>query len=425
MAEATDLADSGSSWFRSSLQSAGQLARDRLLSFGVVYVAIFVFLLLYVFTVQFAEIILQGHFQERANRAVNITGLDEPVPSQIQNGIRSQVESSGWLRFGGVEANTIVLASDGITWLYVNGQIVPQPEGLDPTDVLRQAVQQLPATANVSVSVPHNTVLANSILIAYAAILIWGLYAYNRTLARRHQQQMELALGVRDEAARRAAQIEAELKQTRQRLAQIEPAEREQSEEIAAMQRERRSLQSKLGSLAAREEELLGKADRATDLVQEVRALEDLLEEAASDLEAKDGEIQSLEKNLKKASKGSSGRARGTDTLARRLRLLYKGVEIDDRAVDDLVALRDEGMILKAEEKLKRLDEEADNVAVRRKVGGLPDHLSIFELGFAGKGRIYYTKGKQRRFRVLCVGAKNSQDADLDYMRRLSRDDMA
>ena len=79
-------------------------------------------------------------------------------------------------------------------------------------------------------------------------------------------------------------------------------------------------------------------------------------------------------------------------------------------------------MKLKAEEKLKRLCDEAENVAVRRKVGGLPDHLSIFELGFAGKGRIYYTKGKQRRFRILSVGAKNSQDSDLDYLRRLNRD---
>jgi hypothetical protein len=389
MAEASDSADPGSPSLRRSLQSAGQVARDRILSFGVVYVAIFVFLLLYVFSVQFAERVLHDYFQERANRAVSQIGLDDPVAIQIQRGIRGEIEHSRWVRVGGVEANTIVLASDGVTWLYVNGQIVPQPDDLDATDVMRQAVEQLPASANVSVSVPHNTVLANGILIVYAGLLVWGLYAYNSTNARRHQQQMDLAMGVRDEAARRAAQIEAELEETRQRLAQIEPTEREQSEEIASLQRERRGLQSKLSALANREEELLGKADRAMDLTQEVRALEDLLEEAASDLETKDGEIESLEKNLKKAAKSGGARPRGADPLARRLRLLYKGIEVDDRAVDDLVALRDEGMILKAEEKLKRLDEEADNVTVRRKVGGLPDHLSIFELGFAGKGRIY------------------------------------
>jgi hypothetical protein len=54
-------------------------------------------------------------------------------------------------------------------------------------------------------------------------------------------------------------------------------------------------------------------------------------------------------------------------------------------------------------------------------VGGLPPQLSIFELGFAGKGRIYYTRGRSRRFRVLLVGAKNSQKTDLEYLSRLPR----
>ena len=61
--------------------------------------------------------------------------------------------------------------------------------------------------------------------------------------------------------------------------------------------------------------------------------------------------------------------------------------------------------------------------AVRRKVGGLPPHLSIFELGFAGKGRIYYTRGRTRRTRVLLVGAKNSQKTDLEYLSRLPKEE--
>ena len=125
-----------------------------------------------------------------------------------------------------------------------------------------------------------------------------------------------------------------------------------------------------------------GKADQAVELSQEVRALEDLLEEAGSDLASKDDEIRELERNLKKASKGGSGgRPRGSEQMGRRLRTLYKSLQIDDRAVDDMVALRDETMRLKAEEKLKRLEEEADNVSVRRKVGGLPDQLSIDPTG--------------------------------------------
>ena len=165
------------------------------------------------------------------------------------------------------------------------------------------------------------------------------------------------------------------------------------------------------------------KAARAVELEEERQALEELLEEAGSDLASKDDEIRELGQSLKRAARAenkSTGRAREGEQLKRRLETLYKTLEIDARAISDLIALRDETMKLKAEESLKRLADETENVAVRRKVGGLPPHLAIFEPGFAGKGRVYYMRGKQRRFRVLTLGAKNTQNADLEYLRKLA-----
>lgn len=424
MPEANEL-DPDAASFGRSIRDVGQAAGERILSFGLVYIAIFAFLVLYLFTVRWVEYALDQHFQVLADEAVSIRSLDQPIASQIQTRMRESIEESPWVRIGGVKVTSLVLASDGITWIYVQGRIVPQPEGLDPTDVLRQAVDLLPASADVNVSVPHNSLLANAILISYAAILIWGLYAYNRANQRRHEHELDRALQGRNTAADRAADIEAELERTRQRLAQLEPAEQVYSEEIDALEAERRQLQQKLAGLAAREEELRGKAAQALELSQEVHALEDLLEEAAGDLASKDQAIRDLESSLKKAATtpGSRSRGKASDGLARRLRTLYRTLEIDDRAIADLVALRNETSQLKAEEQLKRLADEADNVAVRRKVGGLPGHLTIFELGFAGKGRIYYTRGRQRRFRILAVGAKNSQESDLEYLRQLPRDD--
>ena len=147
--------------------------------------------------------------------------------------------------------------------------------------------------------------------------------------------------------------------------------EQEQSEEIQALQRERMDLEAKLGELAQREEALRGSADRAMDLAEEVRALEDLLEEVSGDLETKDSEIGRLEQNLQKVSRSSGKtRTKQSDRIEKRFRTLYKTIEIDDRAIDDLAGLGDEALRLKAEEAIKRLAEEADNVAVRRKVGG-------------------------------------------------------
>jgi hypothetical protein len=43
----------------------------------------------------------------------------------------------------------------------------------------------------------------------------------------------------------------------------------------------------------------------------------------------------------------------------------------------------------------------------------------VFEMGFAGKGRLYYTHGRALRFRLLCVGAKNTQKPDLEYLSKV------
>jgi hypothetical protein len=58
-------------------------------------------------------------------------------------------------------------------------------------------------------------------------------------------------------------------------------------------------------------------------------------------------------------------------------------------------------------------------------VGGLPKHLSVYELGFAGKRRIYYTKVANGRFRILVIGAKNTQQSDLDYISRIPKDEIS
>ncbi len=404
----------------SDLRVFGQNALDRLYTFRVIYVAIFVFILLYVFTIRGTEHLLQNHFSAIVRDAVRITNLSIPVKTQIQTRIDDRVARSRWVRWGGVQATVIVLASDGATWIYVGGRTVQPLPSLDLAEIAREALLLLPAQDEVIVSVPHNALLANAILVSYAAVLLSGLFFYNRAVGRREGRQLQEAVAARDLTILRAGSIEQELEAIRKRMLELEPAEREQ---IRTLQKERESLQTKLATLAQREEELRRKAARAVELDQERQALEDLLEEASVDMAAKDQEIRKLEKTLKRAAPGlasTPSRSREADLLAKRFDTLYKTLEIDGRALSDLVALRDETMKLKAEESLKRLADETENVAVRRKLGGLPPKHTVFELGFAGKGRIYYTKGSKRRFRVLTIGAKNTQKTDLDYLRKLS-----
>jgi len=392
-------------------------------SLRVIYLAVAVFALLYVFSVKTVERGLGLAFDARVAEAIDIHDFQESVSVQIQRGIADRVVRSGWVRWGGVRASVIVIGKDGRTLIYAGGPTPAPPDAFDLMANLREAERLLPANAQVSVTLPHNTLLSNAILLIYAAALIQGLFLYNRALAQRERQELEQAFASRDTAATRAESIEHELDEIRQRLLDVEPAEREQAQEIQSLRHERARLHEQLTALASREEELRGKAARGVDLDQERHSLEELLDEAAADLASRDQAILDLEQRLNKAAKGARARdntrTREAESMARRLRTLYKNLEVDDRAIDQIIALGDESLRLKCEENLKRLDGEADNVAVRRKVGGLPNSLSIFELSFAGKGRIYYQKGRQRRFRVVLVGGKASQRADLEYLSRI------
>jgi hypothetical protein len=403
-----------------SPRPGGRTALDRLASFRVVYAAIFGFVAASVFSVLAAEGLVTRHFGSEVDRVIRVSPADGPIVPQIQNRVRALIRGSAWTQLGGVEVEAIVIGADG-TILYSGGRAVPPPPSFDPIAVFREAQRLLPASAETFVAVPIDSLLVIGILVGYGAVLITGLFFHNRNVARREDAIIRSAIAARDETAGRAGAIERELEQVRMRLLEVEPAESARTDEIRELQSERRSLQQKLSELAEREEKLRTSAERSIELEEERQALEDLLEEAVDDVSQKDEEIQTLQGQLKRAAKAapSGGRSRGAEQLARRMRTLYKNLEIDDHAINDLVALRDETMRLKAEEGIKRLADESDNAAIRRKVGGLPPQLSIFELGFAGKGRIYYARGGQQRFRILAIGAKNTQKTDLEYLSRL------
>jgi hypothetical protein len=402
-----------------SVFQAGATTLDRLSSFRVTYIAIFAYVLLCVASVMAAEALLARHFERAVAEAIRVRPTEGPVVAQIQERVSRTIRNSAWVRFGRVRVSAFVLGADG-TPLYAGVRAIPPPPNSNPNSWLSEASRLLPASADVVFSVPLDSVLAISIFVAYGTVLIQGLFLYNRAVARSEAQRLSAAVEARDATASRAASIQDELERVRQRLRDVEPSEHAQAQEIRELQKEREVLRRKLDALADREAELRASASRATELEDERGALEELLDEATEDLNSKEEEIQVLQARLKRASRGAAGsRGRGTEQLARRLRTLYKGLEIDDRAIQDLVALRDETMKLKAEEGIKRLVEDPETASVRRKVGGLPPHLSIFELGFAGKGRIYYTRGRQHRFRVLAIGAKNTQKTDLEYLSRL------
>lgn len=391
-------------------------ALERLASFRFAYLAIVVFLMAYVFTLRGLERGLASHFVAAVRTAAAVDPKQGSVPAQIDANLRALFRESAWIRVGQLRVQPVVIAADGRTLLFVGGGGLP---ALPPSAEL--GANLLPASADVQVSIPYNSLLANAVLITYAGLLIATLALHTRRLARKELVALRALTAARDTVATRAQAIERELDGVRARLASALPETESQQREIATLGEERETLYAQLGELEAREESLRRGSARAGELEEERRALEQLLDEASRDLDAKENEIAELRTQVKQAAKNAARSAKDAETLGRRFAALYKQIEVDERALTDIADLGDESLRLRAEEALKRLSDEPENAGVRRKVGGLPPHLSVFELGFAGKGRIYYTQGAARRFRVLAVGAKNTQNADLEYLTRLPK----
>ncbi len=384
---------------------------ERLAGFRFTYLAIFVFLLAYLFSIEALEAGMQNHFEGAIAEAITVEPSEERVVQALRSRVREVLGTSAWIRIGRIRVRPIVLANDGHTLLYAASHAPPLPPELD-------AQSLLPARSDVEVYVPHNSVAANSILVTYAGLLIATLIGYTRRLAREEQLALQEVVRERAALAERAQSIEQELRGVSGRLAEVEPEKEIYVEEIESLQDERSRLMKRLGEVELREQTLRSETLGNRELNEERRALEELLEEATHDLSGKDDEIRQLQKQVKRENKGAGKEA---DVLGRRLRTLYKNLEVDDHAIEGLLALGDESLKLRAEEALKRLSDDPETAGVRRKVGGLPSHLNIFEQGFAGKGRIYTTKGKSRRFRLLAVGGKNSQKPDLEYLSRLPK----
>jgi hypothetical protein len=403
----------------------GGAVLDRLAFFRGTYIAIFALVLLYVLTVGVVGEGLELHFYRNVSRAVDVDAGVESVVVRIHRRVRNAVEESFWVRTGGVEVHTIVLGRDNFP-VYVPGLPPPERPPSDLEAIEAEAERVLPVRIRLAVGVPHSSLVANVVLVGYAALILTGLYFRQRSQVLRQAALLRTAMQEREEAAGRAGRIEDELEGVRRRVFDAALTESEHAREIDALRTERVSLRGKLEDLEHREADLLAQQAASTgDLEDEHQALEELLDEALGDLQTKHEAIQQLQTELKRASRDASAkassRAREADHLGRRLRALYRNLEVDDRALTDLVALRDEGMKLKAEEALKKLSDDVESAGARRKVGGLPPGLPVFELGYAGKGRVYYSHGTQRRLRILCIGAKNTQKPDLEYLSRIVR----
>ncbi len=221
----------------------------------------------------------------------------------------------------------------------------------------------------------------------------------------------------------------------RRQVAHVSEERRERALTIASLTDGEKIAEVELEALNQRQETLLQNLDEArkglvesnesqNDLLGEIEFLEAMLEENEAQLLVQKAEIEMLTKRVSdhlplKKKKPGKRKNRENDCASRRLKVLYKDLRVHDRALKGFLEL-EEGMRLKCEEVIHQLNGDPDRVTVKRKVFVGKGIDTFFEVEFAYKGRIYFTRHSGGVVEVVAIGTKNSQAAELGFLHRIS-----
>lgn len=314
----------------------------------------------------------------------------------------------------GVQAQAVVRTDQGrLLYPDFSLDILPEPSHDPENQFLTQVKQAMTARENrqileeglnfnLSAQIPHNTWLANMVLIFY--ILAFSLVLYKAYLLRTRESEL---------ADERQQQV---LASVRQRL---------EKARSALLNSSRKELEHK-----KKLDDFKQKLDEADNRIRqteeaalcELEMLEDKLSRATSQREAREREIHDLTRQVEALDQNSEPQKKKTEKAgklyAKRFHTLYKNIHIHERALEGFASLSEEWK-LKAEEIVHMLDADKQHVSVKRKVFS-SGRASVLETEFAHKGRIYWRQENGNKLEILAIGTKNTQESDLRYLHKLS-----
>ena len=274
----------------------------------------------------------------------------------------------------------------------------PNSESLNYPEVAAENYRILNDGLDVSVDVriKHNSWLSNSILVLYifVALLIIRKYIWKG-------------------------------------LAETEAQDKEQQERINGLSDQLEEAESKLKQVGAKEEEYLGRiaqlnqdkeslSEDIDGLLEEMEGLETGLQDHRKLKEEMEFQVLELKEELetqKEKLQKPKKKKKSLENTGKRFSVLYKNLAFTDRALEGFLSLTDDFQ-LKAEELIHKLNEDDNQITVKRKVFGKGGKMNVLEALFAYSGRIYYQKDTQAKLKVLAVGTKNTQEKDLAYLQR-------
>jgi len=262
--------------------------------------------------------------------------------------------------------------------------------------ILQEGIQLV-----LSVNIPRNSWLSIGILTIYIMLFVFLPYwAY----LSKTKEARELAISKQKaiEAANK------KLTDAQEKLAEVSAREMKDQSEI-------KRLKSDLDLAGAKVRETENEA------LAEIETLDQDLQKNIKLKEELENEVRCLEKELRKIESSpitTNKQQKEVIDTTKRFRTLYKNLEISSRAIDGFIDL-ETNLQLQAEELIHALNEDGNNISVKRKVYTRKGALSVFECEFGRNGRIYWSPGPGGKRQVLVIGTKNTQNKDLAYIDKL------
>jgi len=380
------------------------------LPFKIIILCVLLPPLLYMATVS----ALERYFTDYYERAVNNVYLSEmnavlagsvKLSDAVSQSISDYIDNNQLIRLG-VNLDVTVATNKG-TILYppVFQDESEESIGSDPIKVAQDNFQMLDSGISLDVDAVIETLSFFSGAIALFYILMFGslLYAYYR-----------MAL----------ARIDREDREKAEEIERLHNLEIQYAQRVSQLDSERQSLMNEYSDLKKSLYTQKRQAEKnEEDMFDEIEALENRLAENLSEQKQQQNEISRLQEQLGELEKLRENidkqKEKETERLGRRFKILYKQIEIYDRALRGLVELNDD-MALKAEEIIHQLNDDPSVVTVKRKVFNKRGKATIFEVVFSYNGRLYFSKNESNTIHILAVGTKNTQNRDLAYLDRMA-----
>ncbi len=322
----------------------------------------------------------------------------------INRNIRQYLSTSRWHAWG-IKTDVTVSTRSG-TRIYpafhTDGQATFDPP--DPGSIAADnyALMNEGLTVQATLTIEHNTLLANMLLALYLLISVAILYFYYRR-------------GVR-KSLKESLEKEAAIEQLQNRDVTLSRRLEFLDQEKAALADDIQAVSEKL----KKERQRAGSNE--DEYIEEIVSLEKKLENQRAHQKAQETEIETLRNELlrheKAQQKKEKKQTKAAHIISKRFSALYKKLHIHDRAIDGFMQLPDD-MKIKCEETIHQLDQDPKKVPIKRKVFGKKNRETVFEILFAYNGRLYYRPRKDHTLDILTIGTKNTQGRDLTFLEKL------